>query len=293
MLVSYTIRFSRLLMLFTVSSIATANDLTNVLQRGELRHIGVQYANFVKHITINGQLIVSGLDVDILKGFAQHLGVEYRYIPARWDNVIPQLNGTKTSAPKGDIIGNGFTILSHRQAVIEYSNDYFPSAVWVVSRTDSALNPITPTQNISTDINSVKALLNNQSVLTLENSCLDPALYNLESVGAKVKIAESHLTLNQMIPALLNEESDTTLIDVADALIALEKWPGQIKVLGPISDTQKMAFGFNKNSHRLRQAFNRYLSHIKSNGELLKLVNHYYPSVHIYYGDYFTSYSSP
>ena len=93
--------------------------------------------------------------------------------------------------------------------------------------------------------------------------------------------------LNEMVPAILNKDAENTLLDVADTLIALEKWPGQIKVIGPVSESQKMAAGFRKSSPKLREAYNQYLTIIKSDGTYQHLVEKYYPSVFDFYHDYF------
>ncbi|MBO0217667.1 transporter substrate-binding domain-containing protein, partial [Vibrio sp. Vb2880] len=76
-------------------------------------------------------------------------------------------------------------------------------------------------------------------------------------------------------------------LDVADTLIALEKWPGEIKVIGPISENQKMAVAFRKNSPELRKAFDRHLDSRKKDGSYEKLVKKDYPSYYYCYNDYF------
>jgi hypothetical protein len=46
------------------------------------------------------------------------------------------------------------------------------------------------------------------------------------------------------VPALIAGESESTLLDVPDAPIALQKWTGQVKIIGPISEVQMMACAF-------------------------------------------------
>ena len=54
--------------------LASGADLSEVKERGVLRHLGIPYANFV---TGSGD----GLDVEMVKGFAGHLGVRYAFRP--------------------------------------------------------------------------------------------------------------------------------------------------------------------------------------------------------------------
>ncbi|WP_423840757.1 transporter substrate-binding domain-containing protein [Vibrio mytili] len=282
-----------------IGSPAWSSDLQDIKERGVLRHIGVPYANFVSYIEQGDMQTLSGLDVDIIKGFAESLGVKYEYVPAQWSNVIGKLTGQNAqykdkhvvlgeSVPiEGDLIANGVTILDWRTDVIDFSNDYFPSGVWLVARTDSTLEPIKPAGSIEKDISTVKQLIKGRDVLALEHSCLDPNLYDLYDTGANVIIPDGHRLLNEMVPAIMKNDAESTLLDVADTLIALEKWPGEIKVIGPVSENQRMAVAFRKESPELREAFNQYLSSIKKDGAYDELVKQYYPSIYYFYSDYF------
>ncbi len=142
-------------------------------------------------------------------------------------------------AVEGDLIANGVTILDWRKNVIDFSDDYFPSAVWLIARTDSTLTPITPTGSVEQDINKVKALINGREVLAMEHSCLDPNLYNLYDTGAKVILPDGQRRLNEMVPAIMKNDAESTLLDVADTLIALEKWQVRSKSLVQFQKTKK------------------------------------------------------
>ena len=67
----------------------------------------------------------------------------------------------------------------------------------------------------------------------------------------------------------------------------MEKWPGQIKVIGPISEEQLMAAGFRKSSPELRNAFNAFFTKIKEDGTYMQLVKKYYRSAPRYLPDFF------
>lgn len=154
-----------------MSSSVWSSDLQEIRESGVLRHIGVPYANFVSYIEQGEVETLTGFDVDIVKGFAQSLGVRYEYVPAQWSNMIGKLIGQhvhyqdkravmgKTTPIEGDLIANGVTILDWRAEVVDFSQDYFPSGVWLVSRTDSSLSPIKPTGSIDEDIDIVKKLI--------------------------------------------------------------------------------------------------------------------------------------
>ena len=277
-------------LLLAFITVSVAGDLAEIKQRGVLRHLGVPYAHFV---TGGGD----GLDVELVKLFAKRLGVRYQYVKSSWTDVIGDLTGeefrpTATDVEvigrvpiRGDIIANGLTVLPWRQELVEFSAPTFLTQVWLVARSDSSIQPIEPSGDTAADIARVKALLRGQSLLGKAHTCLDPALYSLQQAGAKIQLFGG--TLNELVPAILNGDADLTLLDVPDALIALEKWPGTIKVIGPIASQQTMACAFARSSPQLRAAFDRFLDQCKKDGTYLHLVRKYYPAAPKYYPEFF------
>ena len=270
--------------------VALARDLQEIKAAGVIRHLGIPYANFVTGSD-------DGMDVEMIKGFAKHLGVRYEYVKEDWETVIENLVGRKISVVnghavlgdeipvKGDLIANGLTILPWREEIIDYSAPTFPSRIWLIARADSPLKPIRPSKNEAKDVERTRALMNNKKVLTVPKTCLDPGLYKLETNGATV--VKYNGNLNEIAPVLITNKSELSILDVPDALIALEKWPGKIKILGPVSPNQLMGVGFPKTSPELRNAFNNYLDEIKKNGTYARLIKKYYPTASYYFPDFF------
>lgn len=279
-----------LLLLLTLPMAVWGGDLAGIKKAGVIRHLGVPYANFV---TGSGD----GMDVELIQKFAEHLGVRYQYVKTSWSSVIGDLTGKIVKAQgddieiigdvpvKGDLVANGFTVLEWRKKIVNFSEPTFPTQVWMVSSTQSSLTPITPAGRVDADIDQVKSRLDGLSVLGMVNTCLDPKLYDLQKTGADVKLFSG--ALNELAPAVINREADATLLDVPDALIALEKWPGAVKIIGPISQQQEMAVAFAQNSPDLLAAFNEFLSICKADGTYVALVKKYYPAVFDYYSDFF------
>ncbi|MBU0988490.1 MAG: transporter substrate-binding domain-containing protein [Proteobacteria bacterium] len=277
-------------LVFGKTGIVAAGDLPEIQKSGVLRHLGVPYANFV---TGSGD----GMDVELSRLFAEYLGVSYVYVKTAWKDVIGDLTGKKVrpagkdieilgdTPVKGDMIANGFTILAWRQRVVNFSVAMFPTQVWIMARSDSSMQPIDPTGDIDQDIALVKSLLNGREVLGVAATCLDPSLYGIADSGAKVRLFDGEL--NDLAPAVINGRAEATLLDVADALIALEKWGGKIKVIGPVSPLQTMGFAFARTSPQLAKAFNRFMDQCKKDGTYLKIVQKYYPAVFRYYPEFF------
>lgn len=271
--------------------VAYSRDLREIKADGVIRHLGIPYANFVTGSD-------DGMDVELIKGFARHLGVRYEYVETDWGTVVEDLIGKKITTAgghavlggdvpvRGDLVANGFTILPWRKKILDFSDPTFPSQIWLVARADSSAKPIKPAKaNVKKDIEQVRRTLKGKKVLALAQTCLDPLLYDLDSTGATV--INYNGKLNELAPALISKEAELTMLDVPDALIAMEKWPGKIKVIGPLSPPQLMAVGFPKSSPRLREAFNRYLQLTKANGTYLQLVKKYYPTALYYFPAFF------
>jgi membrane-bound lytic murein transglycosylase MltF len=273
-----------------LQGIAWCGDLPQVQKNGVLRQVGIPYANFV---TGAGD----GMDVVLMQMFARHLGVRYEYVKSDWGTVVQDVIGKKVQAKgnevsiledapiKGDLIANGFTVLPWRQKVLSFSSPTFPSQIWLVARVDSKVKPIKPSGNIDTDIARTKALLKKKNVMALKKTCLDPDLYHLEATGANVILFNG--SLNELAPAIINGKAEMTILDVPDALVALEKWPGKIKILGPISGKQEMAVAFPKDSPLLRDAFENFLKKAKKDGSYASLVKQYYPTAFAFFPEFF------
>ena len=281
-----------LLLLFYTSCFA--DDLQDIRKRGTLRHLGTQYAHFIK----KGKKGYVGLDVEVMRLFAKHLGVQYRFIETTWDTLFTDLTGRKMigntnefaaepSEPvKGDIIANGLTVLPWREKVVNYSVPTFPTGVWVITRAKSPLTPIKPSGNISRDISNVKTLLKNHSILTVSHTCLDAKSFNFDSAVNVVPYTGNN-PLDNLIPTVLKGTIDATLLDIPDALISLQKYPGEIIILGPVTEGQIMGAAVAKSSSNLLKAFNEFFTQIWRDGTYHALVEKYYPSVFLYFEDFF------
>ena len=263
----------------------TQADLRQIKESGVLRHLGIPYSNFV---TGDGD----GLDVEILNMYSSEIGVQYEHVQTSWETVISDLSGKRIipkgdeveimgQAPvKGDIIGNGLTVLPWRKEVIHLSVPYFPSAIWVVARANSDLIPIKPSGDQAQDVVLTKKLLTGRQVLGIRDTCLDPDLYNLQGCSPRYK---DGLQLNDLPAAIIQGEYELTLQDAPDALLALANNPGKVKVIGPITEEQVMAFGISKDSPELLESFNAFLQRLKDSGKLRELIIKYYPLITDYF----------
>ncbi|MBK7048028.1 MAG: transporter substrate-binding domain-containing protein [bacterium] len=276
-------------------TVPAKHDLPEIKASGQLRHLGIPYANF---ITGAGD----GLDVDLVKMFCRELGVEYVYVETDWSRTYSDVTGlaftrkgnevtiTGPAEVRGDMIAHGMTDLPWRRELVNFAEPMFPTQIWLIAPATAKIAPIAPTGTLDGDIALTYRLINGISVLAKPNTCLDPKLYDLSGHGALVVNYEG--SLNHMAPNLLGGMADLTILDVPDALVALRRWQGKIKILGPLSEPQYMAAAFPKNSPQLEAAFAAFLNRCQADGTYDALVRKYYPGVWTYFPDFFTTGSS-
>ncbi len=267
-----------------------STTLKEIIKRGQLRHLGVPYANFVTGLG-------DGFSVELIKGFCKELGVKYVYVKTDWENVIGDLIGKKIVVKsgkakivgkrpvKGDLIANGLTKLPWREELVSYSEPILPTQVLLVSNIDSHLIPVKASSNTKDAIKKVIRQLDGITILGKAGTCIDKDLYDFE--GINVKFVSYPGNLNELIPAIISNKAAATMLDLPDVLIALTKWPGKIKIIGPISNEQVMGVAFTKDAERLKERFNNYLRKIKSDGTYFDLVMKYFPLIVQYYPDFF------
>ena len=276
-----------------LSALPAWADLAEIKAKGELRHLGIRYANFV---TGAGD----GLDVELVQGFARHLGVKYTLIYSDFYSVIRDLLGKDVAIKgdtvelvgnypvKGDMIATGFTMLPWREKVLLYSDPTFPSQVLLIAKAEANYTPIKGSADLADDIRETKGIIGRKSLLVMERTCLDPSSYGLKGTGIDLKPYTQSTNINEMVPTLLEGKVDFSLLDVPSAILDLQKWAGRIKVIGPISPEQALAAAFPKSSPALQEAFNAYFREMRANGTYDKLVRKYYPGIQRYFPEFFS-----
>mgnify|MGYP007051338464 CR=1 len=94
----------------------------------------------------------------------------------------------------------------------------------------SPIRPIRPSGTVEGDIRRVMTAISGHSVLTMRGTCLDPSLYDLESSGAILRFHTANENLNEIAPAIIHDRvAEATLLDIPNALVALQTWPGEVK----------------------------------------------------------------
>jgi ABC-type amino acid transport substrate-binding protein len=255
-------------------------DLDDVRRRGVLRHLAVPSAAFVAG---GGD----GFDVELMREFARRLGVGYELVPTDWPAVLPDLLGRRAvargteaararpAAARADVLASGRTALPPRTRAVAFSTPILVTQVWAVAVAGSEVQPIRPSGRLDKDIAAVRASLAGRWLLGLAGTSLDPSLYRLERTGARLRWLE--LQADELAAALIQGEGELALLDVAGTMAALRRYPGRLKVIGPVSSPMAVAAAFRPGAPQLRAAFDRFLAEVRGDGTLDRLLERFFP----------------
>jgi len=160
------------LLLLCISSLASADVLDDVLERGTIR-FGV--AEFVPWTMISesGELI--GFEIDVAKRIAKDIGVkaEFRLYP--WDKVIPALQSGEI-----DVLTGGMSITPARALQVNFSRPLAESGVGLATNT-----------SMTRGIKSLKELNNPDITIAVVNGTLAHSVSETLFDRAHIKIFSS------------------------------------------------------------------------------------------------------
>ncbi|HEV8581996.1 MAG TPA: ABC transporter substrate-binding protein [Thermoanaerobaculia bacterium] len=195
----------------------------------------------------------SGLDVELIKGFAKSLGVDLEIHPITtgYDALFPAL-----FKGEGDVVASSLSITPKRLESVDFSDPYLTS--WVAVAVP-----------MGSKVASVDDLAGKKVALMHGSSQLE----FLQSQVPDVKILLTDFSLENYV-AVKDGEADFTLMD--------SRAPVGGSVSGAYPDL-KVAFrlrefGYGvavRKGSDLREPLNAYLAHLKESGELARLVDRF------------------
>ena len=243
-----------LITIIIIPSLAT--DLKDIKKRGKLIMLCFphQESIFIRTKTEVGLGHYDGIDYDLMKGFAEYLGVSLEVLPVKpsFAELIPAL-----LEGKGDIIASSFSITPERKEKVDFSNPYFELRVAVL---------VGKTSNI----NSVDDLIGKVGS-TVKGSSQEEIMKNIEGIKRI-----HHVTFTRWnYDAVSEKKADFTLVDEPSTWKVLPEYP-ELKVAFILPSEDKYGFAVTPGSD-LREHLNRYIDEIKRSGKLEKIIQQYMP----------------
>lgn len=248
-----------LLMAMVATVAVAAAKIADVRERGELVMLcwphqeSVFVRRMVKELGREGLNVIGGIDVEVMKRFAERLGVKLRVKPVSPDfaALIPSL-----LAGEGDVIASSMSITPSRAELVEFSSPYFRVKKAVVVRRDSTISAVA---DLAGKVASVAhGTSHEEQLLELGYDDLEilPVQFMLENYQA---VAEGR--------------SDFTLVDASSAerVLAYPDLKGKLKVAFTFPESDYFSFAFPPGSE-LREALDELLAEMRASGELDAIV---------------------
>jgi len=204
------------LFLLCISSLASADVLNDVLERGTIR-FGV--AEFVPWTMISGSGELIGFEIDVAKRIAKDMGLkaEFRLYP--WDKVIPALQNGEI-----DILTGGMSITPARALKVNFSRPLAESGVGLATNTSMTRGINTLKELNSPDITI--AVVNGTLAHSVSETLFDRANIKVFSTAVQAGNAcvegEAHAYLASLTQAkfLAMNHSDEVDLPIRKPLIA-------------------------------------------------------------------------
>jgi polar amino acid transport system substrate-binding protein len=194
--------------------------------------------------------IITGYDIDLVKGVAERMGVALEMIPVSSAERIPLLQQDKL-----DFVATSMTRTRERLREIDFSHVYFVTPHAVIVKKESG-------------ITSVRQLAGRKA----SSASTSTAGGNLKDVVADVHIVYVR-DYSQAFAALKSGEVDAFTTDetVLRAIIRQDGHPGDYVFLPDFAKSRDVGFALKKDEPRLKSAINRALLDIEDSGEAAKI----------------------
>ncbi len=227
---------------FTGCTTTKENSLTRVKKAGVLK-VGsdTTYPPFEWIDTKTGK--AQGFDVDLANLIAKKLGVKAEIITTAWDGIIPALKSGKF-----DVIISAMTITPEREKEIDFSIPYYDSGQIIAVRKDN--NTIKGPNDLSGKTVGV------QTGTTGEEAAK-------KIPGVKIK---EYPDIQYAFADLEKGRIDAVVNDFPVSAFYVKGHP-DVKLVGKLFTVEHYGIAFRKSDKALREAINKILKDIKSDGE--------------------------
>ena len=235
----------------TISPTATPtpkpNSIAAIKARGEL--IVATNAEFAPFEYMDGNKIV-GFDIDMAQAIADKLGVKLTVNNMDFDAALAAVQ-----TGKADLTIAGMSVKPERQAVMDFSDTYFTSAVvMLVKKNNTTIKTID-------DLKGRKLGVQTGTVAdTVVASGIEGA-----TVVRMRKDADS-------IQDLINGKLDAVLLDESPARVFAGQLSDKIKLLDTPLDTEEYAIAANKGNSELLVFVNGVIKDLKDSGKYDQLI---------------------
>ena len=205
-----------------------------------------------------------GFEYDLVKAFADYLGVELKIVIAeKWEGMIPTLmDGT------GDLIAASMTITPGRKRYVAFSNGYLDIKQHIiVHRSNTSVRELKDLSGRSVHVRKGTSYQENLEHLKQNHPELDFTL-----------ILHEDIPTEELIRQVSEKEIEITIADSNIAMLNRRYYPDAV-MAGAISETEELGWAVNPKSSGLLTRINVFLEQLKHSDEFYDIYSRYYANV--------------
>lgn len=211
-----------------------------------------------------------GIDIEIAEAIAKELGVELEIKDMEFDSVVTSVQNGQT-----DLAIAALTINEERAAAINFSNDYFGAAQYVVVASgDTTFDACTTKE----EVDAILASFENGTKIAAQSGTTGfyyvkgseafefNGFSNLTAVGLTTPVLGAQGVVNGQYKALIVDD------EVAAQLV---KSNSGVKTIEIALNNEKYGIGVNKGATKLLETVNKVLADLKESGKLQEIIAKY------------------
>lgn len=205
-----------------------------------------------------------GFEYDLVKAFADHLGVQLEIIIAgKWEKMIPDL-----LSGAGDMIAASMTITPKRSRQVLFSDGYMNIVQHLmVHRSKPSLKTLKD--------------LSGQSIHVRKGTSYEERLENLKRTQPELNyeiILHEDVPTEELIRRVSENEIDITIADSNIAMLNRRYYPNAI-MTGTVNKAEKLGWAVHPAARKLMMRINLFFDQIQQNGTYAEIYNRYYANV--------------
>lgn len=247
---------------------ASLRDLNEILADGKIT--AVTNVNQTSYFIYKGEPM--GFHFELLKKFADHLGVELEIITS---NDIDEALGYLQDG-KADVVAIGLSISADRQEMMRFTEPLMQSTEVLVQRKPDDWKELTADE-ISNDLVRNQLDLANKTVYVQKGSSYAQRLYNLErESGIEIGVIEVPYDAEELARQVARGEIDYTVCDDYMTNTIGSLYP-DLDLSTPVSFPQNIAWSVRKDStDNLLEELNSWIKGFKTTNEYAYLEHKYF-----------------
>lgn len=250
------VSFLTILAVFKIIPELAYSELEKVQSRGELIVI-TRHGPTTFYETADGD---AGLEYDLIKGFADSLGVKFKLVIAnKFSDILPTVTNRHA-----DFAAAGLSITSERKKIVNFTTPYQEVKQQLIYHRDNK-KPKSIDDISNKQIEIITGSSHSHNLRTLSKQHQDLSWSSSETADS-----------DQLLHFVSEKLIEHTITDSNEFMIYRRFFP-ELDVAFDISESDELAWAFPKDKDdSLFIAANNYLSKIKNNGTLKQIIERHY-----------------